>query len=69
MVLEQAKLLVEQERRLSMIEDKLDALQARVETHPEGSYTIAGYASLRGLRVDINRANMLGRKAARLSRE
>ena len=44
-------------------------LRAQVETHPTSCYTIAGYASLRGIRVDVNRANMLGRRAVKLSRK
>lgn len=31
--------------------------------------TVSGYSSLRGLNVDINKVNMLGRKASKLSRE
>jgi Rha family phage regulatory protein len=44
-------------------------LAAKIETHPTDFFSIAGYASLRGFKVDISRANMLGRKASKLSRD
>ena len=68
-LLEQAKMLVEQERRMTAIEDRVQSLEVKIETRPENYYTIAGYASLRGKRIDINKANMLGRKAVKLSKE
>ena len=66
---EQARIMLEHSRRLSAVENKVDQIEARIETRPEHCYTVAGYASLRGINVDVNRANMLGRKAAKLSRE
>ena len=66
---EQAKLMLEHGRRLSVVEEKVEQLAAKAETHPEGYYTIAGYASLKGLKMDVSKANTLGRKAAKLSRE
>lgn len=44
-------------------------IRAKVETSPRDYYTVAGYASLRGINVDVKRASLLGRKAAKLSRE
>ena len=66
---EQARIMLEHSRRLSAVEDKVSQLEATLATRPEHSYTIAGYASLRGIDVDVNLANMLGRKASKLSRE
>ena len=66
---EQARIMLEHSKRLSAVESKVGRLEARMETRPEHCYTVAGYASLRGINVDVNRANMLGRKAAKLSRE
>lgn len=75
-ILEQAQLLVEQDKRLTTLEEnssrqerKLEELEAQMTTHPVDYYTIAGYANLKGVRLDVTRANMLGRKAAKLSRE
>lgn len=67
-----ARQQLEQKRQAEKIEelsDNLKELAAKVTTHNDDYYTIAGYASIRGLNVDINKANMLGRKASKLSRE
>ena len=65
----QAQLLVEQEKRLAAVESRMKNVEARLETRVEDAFTIAGYASVRGLKVDVQIANLLGRKAAALSRE
>lgn len=75
-ILAQAQALVEQEHRLATLEDssskqeeKLKELEAKITTHPVDYYTIAGYANLKGIRLDVTRANMLGHKAAQMSHE
>ena len=65
----QAQLLVEQEKRLAAVEGRMKNVEARLETRVEDAFSIAGYASVRGLKVDVQIANLLGRKAAALSRE
>ena len=76
MLLQNARILVEQERRLALIEEQqmeqeeeLKEIRAGLETHPVGWYTIAGYASKIGMSLDIRTAGTLGMKATRLSRE
>lgn len=69
MLLMYAQQFYEQEQRLQSVENNVKQLEARITTHNENHYTIAGYASLRGIRVDVNRANMYGRKASKLSQE
>ncbi|MCM1237248.1 MAG: Rha family transcriptional regulator [Ruminococcus flavefaciens] len=64
-----AQQFYEQEQRMNTIESKLKEVEAKITTHNEDYYTVAGYASLRGLNVDISKANMLGRKASKLSRK
>ncbi len=62
---------LEQKRQaaeLSKINDNVKELQAKIETHNEDYYTVAGYASLRGIKVDISKANMFGRKCSKLSK-
>lgn len=59
----------EQEERIIRLENEVRLLDSKVTTHNEDYFTVSGYSSLRGLNVDINRANMLGRKASKLSRE
>lgn len=49
-------------------EESIKQLAAKIETHPKDFFSIAGYASLCGFRIDISKANLLGRKATKLSR-
>lgn len=68
----QARQELEQKRQAEQIgklADDMKQIEAKMATHNEDYYTIAGYASLRGINVDINRANMLGRKASQVSRK
>lgn len=69
MLLMYAQQFYEQEQRLSQVENNVKELEAKITTHNENYYTVAGYASLRGINVDVNRAGMLGRKASKLSKE
>ena len=72
MVESQARQELEQKRQaeqINQLADGMKQLESRMATHNEDYYTIAGYASLRGLNVDINKANMLGRKASNVSRK
>lgn len=75
MFLHNAQLMVEHERRLADIEARqvsaeaeLKRISAKIETHPTGWYTIAGYASFLGINLDLRSAGELGRKAAKLSK-
>lgn len=61
--------LVEQEKRLNTMESRLDQIEAKSITSPVDYYTIAGFASVRKQKIDVNKANLIGRKAAKLSRE
>lgn len=58
---------VKQEQEAQRLE--LADLRAKVTATPDEYYTVAGYASLRGISIDTKRANLLGRKAAKVSRE
>jgi phage regulator Rha-like protein len=58
---------VKQEQQSQRLE--LDNIKAKLQSTPDEFYTVAGYASLRGLSIDTKTANMLGRKCAKLSRE
>lgn len=64
-----AQQFYEQEQRISDVEQSVKELEAKVTTHNDSYFAIAGYASLRGVNIDVSKANMLGRKASRLSRE
>ena len=67
-----AKQQMEQKRQaeeLETVKSVVETLNARITTHNEDYFSVAGYASLRGINIDINRAGMLGRKATKISRE
>ena len=61
--------IVEQEKRLNSFESRLDMIEAKSQTVPNEYFTIAGFATIRKQKVDITLANLLGRKASKLSRE
>ena len=48
---------------------QIKQLAAKQIPSPTEYFTIAGFASMRGVRVDVNRAMLLGRKAVFLSKE
>jgi len=66
-----ASLTQMKELRQTQVEQghQIKQLAAKIETSPKEYFTIAGFASLRGARVDVNRAALLGRKAVFLSKE
>lgn len=49
--------------------EAITQLEAKIKTRPEEYYSIAGFASLRGAKIDISKAGILGRKATKLSNE
>lgn len=57
----------QQEEKILSLQDGIKRLEAKVTTHDDNYFTIAGYASLRGLNVDTEKAKMLGKKAVKLS--
>ena len=62
-MLQQAQLLVAQEQRLNAVEDKVKQIEARAVTSPTDYYTVAGYASLHKIKVDVKKAAAYGRAA------
>jgi len=60
--------MVEQERRIRSVEDKIDMIEAKTTTSPNEYFTVAGFAAIRKQRIDVNKASIIGRKAANLSR-
>ena len=61
--------LVEQERRMNELESRMDMIEAKSQTVPNEYFTIAGFATIRKQKIDVALANLLGRKASKLSRE
>lgn len=74
-ILQQATLLVNQEREIKaiaksqeLIEDRIKEVEAKQTTKDENFYTISGYASLHNLRVGTEEAKNLGKQASLLSK-
>lgn len=57
-----------QSKEMNRLKEDIKQLEAKVTTHNEDYYSVAGYASLRGINVDISKASMLGRKASKISK-
>lgn len=58
----------QQDKKILSLQDDMKHLEAKVTTHNDDYYTIAGYARLRNLNVDIKMAKMFGKKAVKLSK-
>jgi len=67
MFLQNAKLMVEQSKRMTKIENKLDIIEARTLTRPD-EFTIVGFGTLHHVSVNLKQASILGRKASNLCR-
>ena len=65
LLLHNAKLLVEQERRYKEHDNRISLLEAKTTTRPD-YFTIAGYATWIGKSVNLAAAGKLGRAASRL---
>jgi len=78
-LLAQAQMLVEQERRLRATESKMDAQEqqiARIEARQVGStegaceyYSVVAYCKLKSIRCDTTLALKVGKKAATISKQ
>ena len=68
MLLQSVQLLVEQEKRISGVEQEVKELKAKSVTRPD-YFTIAGYGSLHGIEVNLKMAGSLGRRATKLCKE
>jgi phage anti-repressor protein len=69
MLLKQSQLMVEQERKMLIMNNRLDLIEAKQTTRQENFFTVAGYCSLKRIQVSQLQAADLGRKCAKLSRE
>jgi phage regulator Rha-like protein len=68
MFLQNAQLMVEHDNRISNVENKLHALEAKAQTRPD-YFTIVGYGTLNHVSVNLKQASILGRKASKLCAE
>lgn len=63
-----AQRLLDQERELKALESRVERIEAKSVTVPNEYFTVAGFAAIRKQRIDVSKANIIGRKAANLSR-
>ena len=58
-----------QAKAVEEVKEDVKRLESKIMTVPNEYYTVAGYANLKGKRIDVTRANQIGRYAANLSRK
>jgi len=68
MLLAQAQQMVDAERRVATVEEKIKLLEAK-QPHQQNYFTVIGYARYAGEVVSNNQAVAIGRRAAKLSRD
>jgi prophage antirepressor-like protein len=64
-----AQELDKQAKAVLEVKEDVKRLESKIMTVPNEYYTVAGYANLKGKRIDVTRANQIGRYAANLSRK
>lgn len=67
-IAQSAQILLEQEKRISTVEEKINLIEARTTTRPD-YFTVAGYASLHKTPVNIRQAASIGRQASDLCKK
>jgi prophage antirepressor-like protein len=68
LLLENVQLLVAQSKRLKSLEDKVEEIDKRALTAPN-YFTVVGFAALKGIKVNLQEAISLGRKAVKICKE
>lgn len=58
----QGQLLIKQQ-------SQIEEIKAKAISSPQDYFTVAGYASVRGINIDVKQAATLGRKAVKISKE
>lgn len=68
MLLESAKQLVEHERRMKVVEDRVDMIEAKIQNDVQFC-SIMGYANLKGVTVNLRQAVKYGKGATKLCKD
>lgn len=68
MLLQSVQLMIEQKKRINIIEKRVDAIEARTTNTPN-YFAIMGYARNHGIQVGLQLAANLGKKAKAICRE
>ena len=67
-LLQQAQMLVEQERKLQQVQQQVNTIEAKLTTRPE-YFSVAGYAALHKIDCGRQLASSLGRKATKICKQ
>lgn len=67
-LLQQAQMLVEQERKLQQVQQQVNNIEAKLTTRPE-YFSVAGYAALHKIDCGRQLASSLGRKATKICKQ
>lgn len=67
-LLQQAQMLVEQERKIQQVQQQVNTIEAKLTTRPE-YFSVAGYAALHKIDCGRQLASSLGRKATKICKE
>lgn len=67
-IIQSAQLIKEQDKRLSSVESKVKEIEAKTTTRPD-YFTIVGFGTLRGLKINLQQACRLGQRASKLCRD
>ncbi len=69
LLLQNVQLLVDHERSINEIKEDIKLLKAKQNTSNDNYFTIAGYGSLKGLKIDRDTANIAGRRSVKLCKD
>ncbi len=68
LLLQQCQIMVEHERRMSQLEEKVGEIEAKTTTRPD-YFTVVGYATIRRIPCGLSLASRMGRRASQLCKE
>lgn len=68
LMLRQVQMMIEQKKRLVAIENDVKQLKAQTQARPD-YYTVAGFATLNGIKGDLSFCAKLGKIAAKICRD
>lgn len=67
-LLQAIQIQVEHEKKLNLIEDRVNHIEAQTNTMPD-YFTIIGYATMKRIKISLNTAATIGKKAASLCKK
>lgn len=69
MIIAQAQSVIESKKRIEVVEQKVKELEAKQITSPMDFYTVAGYGTIAGIKVDRILGANLGKKASAICKD